>query len=180
MNAFPLPVTLVTTIARSGKPNIITITYIAGVNETPPMLGLAIRPQKFSHHLLVQSKEFVVNVPDEKLLKEVDFCGSVSGRDVFKFEQARLSAVPACKVKPPLIAECPINLECRLVRTVNLPSHTFFIGEIIAMHARRDLVRFGKINFNSLRFLVTTNLDYRVVDRKIGTAFRECKKKDRK
>jgi len=76
----------------------------------------------------------VVNVPKGDQLKATDFCGTHSGKDVDKFAEAKLTAVPCEKTGAPLIQECPVNLECVVRKTLDLGSHDLFIGEIVATH----------------------------------------------
>lgn len=165
MKTIPLPVTLVTCLGDTGVPNIITITYVTGVNEEPAMFGIAIRPEKQSNKLIRESGEFVINVPTREILSKIDYCGTFSGRDLNKFESAKLTAVKSDVVKPPLIKECPINIECRVKEVIKLPSHDLFIGEVVALH--------GNCLQNGLDFVLTTYLDYRVIGGKIGKAFEE-------
>lgn len=183
MTTLPLPVTLVTSIGRDNQPNIAVVTYVAGVNEEPAMFGISLRPQKYSNSLVRQTKEFVINIPEVRLIKEIDYCGTHTGRSVQKFKQLRLTPIKAKKVKPPLIAECPINIECKLRQIVKLPSHDFFIGEAVAVHVNKEFVdkkknRYGVLlpKFGQLSFLFTTFLDYRTTGGKRGTAFVEHKK----
>ncbi|MCG2691968.1 flavin reductase family protein [Microgenomates group bacterium] len=183
MTSLPLAVTLVSSIGKDNKPNIMVVTYVTGVNEEPPMFGVAIRPQKHSNSLIRFSREFVINIPTLKLLKEIDYCGTHTGRSVQKFDQLGLTPVKASKVEASLIAECPINIECKLRRIVKLPSHDFFIGAAVALHADKKLVagrknKYGVLlpKFNQLDFVLATFLDYRVIGGKKGTAFQEHKK----
>jgi len=183
MTSLPLVVTLVSSIGKNKKPNIMVVTYVTGVNEEPPMFGVAIRPQKHSNSLIKFSKGFVINIPTLKLIREIDYCGTHTGRSVQKFDKLKLTAVKASKVKAPLIRECPINIECKLKRTVKLPSHDFFIGEAVALHVDKKLVANRKNKYgvllpksDQLDFLFTTFLDYRVIGKQKGTAFQEHKK----
>lgn len=183
MTSLPLPVSLVSSVGPDNVPNILVITYITGVNEEPPMFGIAIRPQKFSHRLIKSTGEFVINIPTAKLLKEIDFCGTFSGKNVHKFNYLGLTPLKARCIRVPIIAECPINIECRVKQIIHLPSHDFFIGEAVALHIDRDIVcrrknQYGLLlpDFSCLSFLFTTFLDYRVVGPKVGTAFQEHKK----
>jgi flavin reductase (DIM6/NTAB) family NADH-FMN oxidoreductase RutF len=168
MKTFPLPVTLVTSVDGNGNPNIITITYVTGVNEDPPMIAIAIRPEKYSNKIIKDSGEFVVNVPTLEILSKIDYCGTFSGKDVNKFKNTNLTSVKSNKVKPPLIKECPINIECKVTKIINLPSHDLFVGEVVALH--------GDCLNKRLDFVLTTFLDYHVIGKKIGTAFKENQK----
>ena len=114
---YPTPAGLVTTVDADGKANIITLGEIYNLSiRKHVIVGLGIAPQRYSHQLLCECREFVVNLPTSALLDKVLACGNVSGRDDHdKFAMTGLTPLPAQKVKPPLIAECPVNLECRLL-----------------------------------------------------------------
>lgn len=114
------------------KDNIITLAMCHVFSLKPPYLGVGIGPKRFSHDLFKKSKDFAVNVPDRKLLKETKICGSKSGRRVDKFEASGLTKEKASKISAPLIAECPVNIECVKVKKVDAGDHTWFIGEIVA------------------------------------------------
>ena len=130
----PLPVVLVSTISQVGQPNLITLAWCGVVCSEPPMVGIAIRPSRYSWELLQSVPEFVVNLPGEDLVRAVDVCGLVSGREVDKFQAAKLTPQPASKVRPPLVEECPINLECQVRSTHELGTHHLFLGRVIAVH----------------------------------------------
>ena len=99
--------------------------------------------------------EFVVNITTEKLIKETDYCGVVSGKDVNKFEKTGLTPIKGTKIAAPLIKECPINLECILRQTIPLGSHDLFIGEIVATHADTEyLDEHGCPDLNKLKPLI--------------------------
>jgi flavin reductase (DIM6/NTAB) family NADH-FMN oxidoreductase RutF len=138
---FPLPTVMVTCQDGNGRGSIITIAYAGVVNAEPPMIGIAVRPSRYSYNIIKESNEFVVNIPNERLLKATDFCGVVSGRDIDKFEATGLTAHPSSKVRAPCIAECPVNLECMLKQVVSLGSHDLFIGEVVALHAEETILR---------------------------------------
>ena len=131
---FPLPVMLVTCVDASGKPNIITLAWVGMVNSEPPMVSISIRPSRHSHRLVKASQEFVVNIPSEEMIRKVDLCGVVSGRDVDKFSETGFTPMEAKEVSPPLIEECPVNLECKVREVIPLGSHDLFLGEIVAIH----------------------------------------------
>ncbi len=167
----PTPVVLVTVQGTQGPPNIITLAWAGVVNSDPPMVGIGIRPDRHTYGLLMESREFCVNIPHAGMVREVDVCGVVSGRDANKFTVTGLTAQEAVRVKPPLIRECPINLECRVVHTLELGSHVLFLGEILTVH--RDeaiLTEKGKISmekFKALAYCPGVH-DYRAVGDKVG------------
>jgi flavin reductase (DIM6/NTAB) family NADH-FMN oxidoreductase RutF len=130
----PMPVVMVSCQKKGQKPNIITIGWSGIACSEPPMITIAIRKGRFSHGIISESKEFVVNVITEKLLSQTDYCGIKSGRDVDKFKETKLTPIKGTKVNAPLISECPINLECVVRDTLSLGTHDLFIGEIVATH----------------------------------------------
>jgi flavin reductase (DIM6/NTAB) family NADH-FMN oxidoreductase RutF len=129
------PIVLVTCVDANGVPNIITLGASAPCSARPPTIGIAVAPARYSHSLIAQRGEFAVNIPRATDLEKVDLCGCVSGRDHDKFAETGYTAIPGAAISVPIIAECPVNLECRVVHTANLGSHDWFIGEIVAARA---------------------------------------------
>jgi len=105
------------------------------VSANPPLVAISIAPRRYSHKLIEETKEFVINIPDMKLVKETLYCGRVSGREVNKFEKAKLTMAPAKAVKVPIIKDCVAHLECRLHQQVTVGDHTLFIGRVVAAYA---------------------------------------------
>jgi len=134
----PLPAVLVSCAGEKHEPNIITISWIGIVNSEPPMLSISVASKRYSHSIIKKSGEFVVNLTSEDNLDAVDFCGTKSGKNIDKFKEMNLTLFPAKKVNAPLIAECPINLECRVTESKVLGSHEMFIAEIVAVHADEE------------------------------------------
>jgi flavin reductase (DIM6/NTAB) family NADH-FMN oxidoreductase RutF len=134
------PLVLVTCADGQGKPNIITIAASAPCSANPPTIGIAVAPARYSHGLIAAGKEFGVNIPRKSDLERADLCGSISGREEDKFARTGFTALPALVISVPLIAECPVNLECRLVHTAHLGSHDWFIGEVVSARADESVV----------------------------------------
>lgn len=130
----PMPVVMVSCQDKGERPNIITIAWSGIACSEPPMISIAIRKGRFSHGIISESKEFVVNIVTETLLSQTDYCGTKSGRGVDKFKETKLTPIRGTKVNAPLIKECPINLECMIKNVASLGSHDLFIGEIVATH----------------------------------------------
>jgi flavin reductase (DIM6/NTAB) family NADH-FMN oxidoreductase RutF len=141
----PVPVVLLTCVGEDGTPNILTVSWVSVVCGAPPMVGVAVREERFSYAQIRDTGEFVLNIPSAALLRAVDFCGTVSGETVDKFAQTSLTPVPGAKVRPPMIEECPINLECVVRNALPLGSHTLFLAEVAAVHADADVVEDGSI-----------------------------------
>ncbi len=130
---YPLPAVLVT--CGPEQPNIITLAWVGTLCSDPPCVGIGVRPERFSHALIAQAGEFVVNLPSASQVDVVDYCGQVSGRDVDKWAACDLTPAPARKVETPLVAECPLALECRVVQRLTLGTHDLFVGEVLAVQA---------------------------------------------
>lgn len=129
----PVPPTLVSCGAMDA-PNVLTVAWTGMLQSQPPKTYIALRPERYSYELIRAAGEFVINLPTAALVRAVDYCGVRSGRDVNKFEAARLTAAPASAVGCPLVAECPVNLECRVAGTAALGgSHTLFVADIVAV-----------------------------------------------
>ena len=148
----PLPAAMISCAAEGYKPNIITLSWIGIVNSEPPMLSISIRQNRYSHAIVKKAGEFIVNVTSEMNLKAVDYCGNRSGRDVDKFKEMGLTAIPGKIVKAPMIQECPINLECITRQSMLLGTHEMFIAEIVAVHVDEEILDSGKLlNIDKLK-----------------------------
>ena len=132
---YPSPAALITSVDAEGRPNIITLgeTFNLSIRK-PVIVGIAIAPERYSHQLIRERGEFVVNLPPASLLPQVMQVGSVSGREMDKFQAIGLTPLPASHVAPPLIAECPVNIECRLLFVQSIGDHDLFAGEALAHH----------------------------------------------
>ncbi len=138
---FPSPASLVTSVDAEGRPNIITLgeTFNLSIRE-PVIVGIAIHKDRYSHELISACGEFVVNLPPAGLMGEVMACGSESGRTTDKFTEFGLTPLPAKHVAPPLIAECPVNIECRLLSVQVIGDHDLFQGEVLEHHVSPDVL----------------------------------------
>jgi flavin reductase (DIM6/NTAB) family NADH-FMN oxidoreductase RutF len=136
---YPLPPVLLT-CGPPEKPNIITLAWAGTLCSEPPILGVSIRPSRYSHGLVQLAGEFAVNVPTADMIQAVDWCGNVSGRTEDKFKAMGLTAVAARTIRTALIQECPVNIECQVIQTVHLGSHDLFLGKVVAVHADEALV----------------------------------------
>ncbi len=134
----PLPAVMISCQSGDEKPNIITASWVGICCSEPPMISLALRKSRYSHSIIEKSREFVINLTTEELFKVTDYCGMVSGKDVDKFKETKLTPIKGAKIKAPLIKECPVNLECEVRKIIHLGSHDLFAAEIVAVHADPD------------------------------------------
>lgn len=135
----PLPAVMVS-CGSIEKPNIITIAWTGIVNSTPPMTYISVRKSRYSHDLIAESGEFVINLTTEALTFATDYCGVKSGRDVDKFQEMELTPQTCAQVQCPMIAESPVNLECKVREVHAYPSHDMFVAEIVAVHVDEELI----------------------------------------
>ncbi len=166
---YPAPPILVTVGDAAGKSNIITLAWAGVVCSQPPMVGISIRPSRYSAELLKANGEFVVNVPDQRLLWAVDRCGMISGRDVDKWAASTLTPIPAEKVRPPLVSQCPICMECVVRQVIPLGSHDLYLGEVVALHVDETaLDEHGKIDAKRLAPIAYVAAEYWGLAERLG------------
>jgi flavin reductase (DIM6/NTAB) family NADH-FMN oxidoreductase RutF len=138
---YPRQVILVT--SKSGeKTNIITLAWHTPVSFDPPLVAIFIGKTCFSNQLIKEGKEFVISIPTEDMGEKALLIGSKSGKEIDKFSEAKLTQLKSSKVKPPLIKECPISIECKLVKEVEAGDHTIFIGEVVEIHSSKTNKKF--------------------------------------
>jgi len=135
---YPVPIVLITTGGQ--RPNVMTCNRIVSCSAEPPRLAISIRPGRYSHSLVRESREFVVNIPTPEQFMLADYIGIVTGRKEDKIAIAGLKLAPALTVKTPLLADCPVNIECIVEQEIALDSHTMFIGLVQAVHAEEFLL----------------------------------------
>lgn len=137
---YPLPVVMVSCQYGVSLPNIITIAWTGTICSAPPMVSISVRPERYSHELIARAQEFVVNVPSVAQAWATDYCGVVSGRSVDKFAKTGLTPGPSTTVSAPIITECPLNIECRVQKTMELGTHTIFMADVVGVQATADLM----------------------------------------
>ena len=168
---YPSPAALISSVAADGTANLITLGEVFNLSiASPVIVGIAIAPARYSNQLIRASGEFVVNLPTRAILEKVDRCGSVSGRNVDKFSAFGLTPLPAHRVRPPLVAECPVNLECKLLNVVTIGDHDLFVGEVVVEHIDRDkLLPNGEVDVDRLDAIAYMFGQYRSIGGELGT-----------
>ena len=136
---FPVSVVLVVS-GPPEKPNIITIAWIGMVCSLPPIVAISVKKSCYSFDLIRKTKEFSINVPPAKYYKEVDFCGMVSGMMRDKFKDTKFTPIKSRRISPPIIEECPFNIECKLRKELEVADRGVFFGEIVETHIDSDKV----------------------------------------
>ncbi len=167
---YPVPAVMVSAARADEKPNIITVAWAGTVNSDPPMLSVSVRKERYSHGIISDTGEFVVNLVHAPLVRACDYCGVRSGRDVDKFEQMKLTAVPVEGVRAPAIAESPLSLACKVTQVIPLGSHDMFLAEIVSVTAdERYLDENGSFHLNDAGLAAYSHGTYFQLGKKLGT-----------
>ncbi len=137
---YPLPVVMVSCGNQQSGYNIITVAWTGITCTDPAMCYISLRPERFSYSLIKEQGEFCINLTTAELAFATDWCGVKSGKEVDKFKEMKLTPVPGQFISSPMIAESPLNLECRVTQIIPLGSHHMFLAEILAVHATQKYV----------------------------------------
>ncbi|HEY73354.1 MAG: flavin reductase family protein [Chloroflexi bacterium] len=173
---YPVPAVMVS-CGVGERANIITLAWVGTLCSKPPLVGIGVRPSRHSHGLIKEFGEFVINLPSAEQARWLDYCGIVSGRDEDKWAACGFTPAPAAKVQTPLIAECLVNIECRLQQTLSLGSHDLFIGEVAAVQMDEAVLdERGRLDFDKARPFAYSSGEYRRIGELLGT-FGYSKKK---
>jgi flavin reductase (DIM6/NTAB) family NADH-FMN oxidoreductase RutF len=173
-NAFCLPwtQTLLGTHVN-GKVNFMALDWLTRVNYQPAMLGICVNRGHASNDAIRQTNEFSINIPTVDMVAVTDYCGIVSGG---KEDKSKIFEVFYGQLKAaPLIRDCPLNIECRLVQTVDLPTNTLFIGEIMNIYSEEKYLENGKPDVKKIRPFLLTMPDNRFwsVGEHVGNAWKD-------
>lgn len=176
---YPLPAVMVSCADREGNSNILTVAWTGTICSDPAMLYISVRPNRFSHHMIEETGEFAVNLTTEALLRATDYCGVKSGRDTDKWKDMRLTPEKAVSLAyAPVIAESPVNIECKVTEIKRLGTHDMFLAEVTAVQASREYMNEnGKFELNKTGLLAYSHGEYRRLGKSIGTFGYSVKKK---
>lgn len=147
---YPLPAVLVTCGDMDAEKNAITLAWVGTASSEPPCVTIGVRPTRYSFGLIQRYGDFVLNLPRADQVSVLEYCGSVSGRNEDKFVKAGITPVAAEKTRAPLVAEFPVNIECKVRNRVSLGSHDLFIGEIVAVHVDASVMTGGEVDASKM------------------------------
>ena len=176
---YPLPAVMVSCANAAGESDIITIAWTGTVCTNPPMLYISVRPERHSYHIIRESGEFVVNLTTRKLQRACDWCGARSGRDFDKWAECSLTAGPAAKLElAPVIAESPVNLECKVTEVKELGSHHMFLASVEAVDVEESLLNdAGKLDLARAGLTTYSHGEYYDLGHRLGTFGYSVRKK---
>lgn len=167
----PLPTLVIGTYNADREPNVMTASFGGIVSAIPPTLGISIRKATLTYENISRSKVFTISIPSEHYIKEMDYFGMTTGKNNAKFLDTGLTATKGTFVDAPYVEEFPINIECKLIKTIELGSHIQFIGEIVEVKetvnekGNSDIAEMKPISF------VGSDNSYYGLGVKLGNAF---------
>ena len=171
---YPTPVFVIGTYGSSGKPNVMTASWGGICCSQPPCVAVSLRKATYSHGNIVARKAFTISIPSEDQVKQADYIGLASGRNLDKFASAKLTAVRSDLVDAPYVQEFAMVLECKLAHTFELGLHTQFVGEILDVKVEEMAMGSGGLaDIKKIRPLVFTpdTQSYYGIGNFIGRAF---------
>lgn len=178
---YPLPAVMVSCKRPGEKPNIITVAWTGTICSSPAMVSISVRPERYSYDIIKETGEFVINLTTEDLVRETDYCGVRSGRDVDKFAEMNLTAGRSVHVDAPYIEESPVNIECRVQQILELGSHHMFVAEVLGVDIDdRYLDENGKFRLNEAKPMIYSHGEYFGVGKKLGSFGYSVRRKQRK
>lgn len=167
---YPLPAVMVSCRDKAGNDNIITVAWTGTICTNPAMAYISVRPERYSYNMIKETGEFVINLTTKDLVYATDYCGVTSGRDVDKFEKMNLTKEMGVHVNVPMIAESPVNIECKVERIDELGSHHMFVAKVLAVHAdSKYMNETGKFDLSKAEPIVYSHGEYYSMGEKLGT-----------
>ena len=176
---YPLPAVMVSCGNAAGQTDIITIAWTGTICTNPPMLYISVRPERASYPILRESGEFVVNLTTRKLQRACDWCGARSGRDWDKWTECGLTAAPAASLElAPVIAQSPVNIECKVSEVKELGSHHMFLASVEAVQVEDSLLdESGKLDLGRAGLTAYSHGEYFDLGKRLGTFGYSVRKK---
>ena len=176
----PLPAVMVS-CGSMEKSNIITIAWTGIISTIPPRTYISVRPERYSYDIIKESGEFTINLPGSNLTKRTDLCGMKTGRKEDKFKTCGFTKLPGEKVSCPSIAECPVNLECKVEQILPMGSHHMFIAQIVSVSADKDIMDDnGRLRMDKADILAYAHGEYFTLGKKTGKFGYSVRRKSRK
>lgn len=178
---YPLPAVLVTCGDTNGKKNVMTAAWTGTICSDPAMVYVSIRKSRYSHYMIRETGEYVINLTTEALAKATDYCGVKSGKDVDKFKEMDLTPVMGTLRYAPMLEESPVCIECKVEQVLELGTHDMFMAKVTAVHADEQyLDGTGRFDLNEARPLVYSHGFYYGVGKRIGKFGYSVQKKNMK
>lgn len=158
-STFPMPAAVIS-VGIGDEANLITLAYVGKVCLKPPTIAISIQPIRHSYELIEKHGEFVINYPTKNQLREMDYCGTRSGRDVNKWKELNLTKEQGTIVQVPMVKEFPWNMECKVIKRMELGSHVCYLGEVVATHSDEQFVSDNRLDPSKFNCFAYINGNY--------------------
>ncbi len=166
---YPVPAVMVSCQRPGEKANIITLAWAGTICSDPAMLSVSIRPSRYSHDIIKETGEFVVNLVGTELTRACDWCGVRSGRDYDKFKEMKLSQYKSEFMDVPAIEESPVNIYCKVKKIEELGSHDMFIAEVVGVTVDdKYMDDKGRFDLRAANLIAYSHGDYFALGKKLG------------
>ncbi len=175
----PVPPALITS-GTPEHPNIMTAAWTGVINTKPPKTYVSIRPERYSHELIKNSGELVINLTTAEFVRAADFCGVRSGREMNKFEKCGITPIVSTVVSAPALAESPLSIECKVFDILPLGSHDMFLLDVVSVTVKEELLdKNGRLCLEKCGLAAYAHGDYFALGKKIGDFGFSVRKKRR-
>ncbi len=175
---YPLPVVMISCQREGEKPNIITVAWAGTICSDPAMVSISVRKERYSHPIISETGEFVINLVTRPLTLATDFCGVKSGKDIDKFKECNLTPFASKVVKAPGIMESPVSIECKVKNVVELGTHDMFVAEVVNISVdEKYMDENGKFNLNDSDLIAYSHGEYFTLGEYVGKFGYSVKKK---
>lgn len=165
---YPIPAVMVS-CGNMEKSNIITVAWTGIIASDPAMCYISVRPNRYSHDIIKETGEFVINLTTKKLAYATDWCGVKTGAKVDKFKEMHLTKEKANFVKCPLIKESPVSIECKVKEIKEMGSHDMFIAEVLSIDADEKYIdEKGAFDITKCDLIAYANGKYFSLGKQIG------------
>ncbi len=167
---YPVPAVMVSCKRGDERPNIITVAWAGTICSDPAMVSISVRSNRFSHSIISESGEFVINLVTEDLVKACDWCGVKSGRDVDKFKEMKLTEYTSDLMNAPAIDESPVNIWCKVVKVEKLGSHDMFLANVVGVTVdEKYMDENGKFALEKTNLITYSHGEYYSLGKMLGT-----------
>ena len=164
----PLPAVMVT-VGDMENANVLTVAWTGILSTDPPRTYVSVRPSRFSHKILTEKREFVINLTTEDLALATDYVGIYTGAKVDKFEKCRLTKTESAVVSAPTIKEAPIALECKVFDIIHSGTHDIFMADIVNVSCDDKILdENGRMCFERAKLIAYSHGEYFALGRKLG------------
>ena len=166
---YPVPAVMVSCQKPGEKANIVTVAWAGTICSDPAMVSISVRPERYSHDIIKESGEFVINLVSTELTRACDWCGVKSGRDVDKFKELKLNEFKSEFMDTPAIDESPVNIYCKVKKVEKLGSHDMFIAQVVGVTVDdKYMDEKGRFDLKAANLIAYSHGEYFALGKKLG------------